>query len=83
MISTIFKTISCIFKILFLYPKYLVDYLKKNKKNNKKWQIFVCFLINCQNLIYNKNPNFIYKILILFSRYLVNIQGTKLTFEGT
>jgi hypothetical protein len=29
MISTIFKTISCIFKILFLYSKYLVDYLKK------------------------------------------------------
>jgi len=47
MISTIFKTISCKFKILFLYSKYLVDYLKENKKNNKKRQIFVSFLINC------------------------------------
>jgi hypothetical protein len=53
MISTIFKTISCIFKILFLYSKHLVDYLKKILKNNKKWQIFVNLLINCQNLIYN------------------------------
>jgi hypothetical protein len=53
MISIIFKTISCIFKILFLYSKYLVDYLKKNKKNNKNLQIFVYLLISFKNLFYN------------------------------